>query len=97
MVEPAAVPARRADQQPAPWANPAEPGHAIEEITMRSALLYYLTQNWIADRYGQVQHDPPARAASRARPPRLSPRGPRARELPAVVARRLRTVLGGSP
>ena len=61
---------------------------------MGFALLYYLAQTWTADRYGQAQHDAPARAASRARhsrpPPRPSPRG-----LPAVAARRLRTVLGG--
>jgi hypothetical protein len=61
---------------------------------MRSALLYYLAQTWTADRYQQAQRDAPARAASRARPPRSSPR---ARALPAVVARRLRTALGGSP
>ena len=61
---------------------------------MPRALLYYLAQTWTADRYRQAQRDTPARAASRARPPRPSPR---ARALPAVVARRLRTVLGGSP
>jgi len=61
---------------------------------MRSALLYYLAQTWTADRYRQARRDTPARAASRARPPRPSPR---ARALPAVVARRLRTALGGSP
>lgn len=64
---------------------------------MRAALLYYMAQTWTADRYGQAQRDAPARAASRARHSRRSPRAPRARELPAVVARRLRTVLGGSP
>jgi hypothetical protein len=62
---------------------------------MRSALLYDLAQTWTADRYQQAQRDAPARAASRARPPRPSPRASRARGLPAVVARRLRAVLGG--
>lgn len=61
---------------------------------MRSALLYYLAQTWTADRYQQAQRDAPARVASRARPPRPSPR---ARSLPAIMAHRLRTVLGGSP
>jgi len=61
---------------------------------MPRALLYYLAHTWTADRYRQAQRAAPARAASRARPPRPSPR---ARGLPAVVARRLRTVLGGSP
>jgi len=56
---------------------------------MGSALLYYLAQTWTADRYWQ------ARAASRARHSRPSPRAHRARGLPAVAARRLRTVLGG--
>ena len=62
---------------------------------MGSALLYYLAQTWTADRYWQAQPDAPARAASRARHSRPSPRAHRARGLPAVVARRLRTVLGG--
>jgi hypothetical protein len=62
---------------------------------MRSALLYYLAQTWTTDRYEQAQRDAPARAASRARPARPSPRAPRVRALPAVVARRLRTALGG--
>ena len=44
---------------------------------MGSALLYYLAQTWTADRYWQAQHDAPARAASRARHSRPSPR-PRA-------------------
>ena len=61
---------------------------------MPRALLYYLAQTWTADRYQQAQRAAPARAASRARPPRPSPR---ARALPAVVARRLRTALGGTP
>ena len=61
---------------------------------MPRALLCHLAQGQAADRYRQAQRDTPARAASRARPPRPSPR---ARALPAVVARRLRTALGGSP
>ena len=60
---------------------------------MGSALLYYLAQTWTADRYQQAQRAAPARAARQARRP--SPRSPRARALPAVVARRLRTALGG--
>jgi hypothetical protein len=56
---------------------------------MGSALLYYLAQTWTADRYWQAQHDAPARHS------RPSPRAHRGRGLPAVVARRLRTVLGG--
>ncbi len=61
---------------------------------MPRALLYYLAQTWTAGRYRQAQRDAPVRAASRAS---HSWRSPRAREFPAVVARRLRTVLGGSP
>ena len=62
---------------------------------MRAAFHCYLTRAWTADRYPQAQRDAPARAARRARPARPSPRAPRARSLPAVVARRLRTALGG--
>jgi len=62
---------------------------------MRAAFHTYLTDAWVADRYRQAQPDGPARAASRARQCRPSPRAHRARGLPAVVARRLRTVLGG--
>ena len=62
---------------------------------MRAAFHTYLTYAWIADRYRQAQPDAPARAASRARHSRPSPRAHRARGFPAVVARRLRTVLGG--
>ena len=64
---------------------------------MPRALLYYLAQAWAADRYRQAHRDAPARAASRARHSRPSPRAPRADGLPAAVARRLRIVLGGSP
>jgi len=62
---------------------------------MRAALLNYVTQAWIADRYRQAQRDAPGRAASQARHSRPSPRAHRTRALPAVMARRLRTVLGG--
>jgi hypothetical protein len=62
---------------------------------MRAAFHTYLRQAWIADRYRQAQPDGPARAASRACHSRPSPRAHRARGLPAVVARRLRTVLCG--
>jgi len=64
---------------------------------MPRALLCYLAQGQAADRYRQAQRAGPGRAASRAGHSRPSPRARRARALPAVVARRLRTVLGGSP
>jgi hypothetical protein len=64
---------------------------------MPRALLYYLAQGWTADRYRQAQRDAPARVANRARHSRPSPRAPRVGGLAAVVARRLRSVLGGSP
>ena len=61
---------------------------------MPRALLYYLAQAWTADRYRQAHPYGPAGAPSRARRSRPSPRPPRARGLPAVVARRLRALLG---
>ena len=64
---------------------------------MRAAFLCYLTRAWTADRYRQAQRDAPTRAASRVRHSWRSPRAYRVRELPAVVAHYLRTVLGGSP
>ena len=64
---------------------------------MCQALLYYLAHTWTADLHRQTQRDKPARAASQARHFRPSPRAHRARRLPAVVARRVRTVLDGSP
>jgi hypothetical protein len=64
---------------------------------MRSAYLYYLAQTWTADRNRQARRDAPAGAASQARHSRPCPRAHRARGLPAAVARRMRTVLGGSP
>jgi hypothetical protein len=54
---------------------------------MRAAFLCYLTRAWTEDRYPQAQRDAPARAASRARHSRPSPRAHRARGLPAAVAR----------
>jgi hypothetical protein len=62
---------------------------------MRAAFLCYLTQAWTADRYPQAHRDAPAGAARRARHARPSPRAHRARALPAVIARRLRIMLGG--
>jgi hypothetical protein len=62
---------------------------------MRAAFLCYLTQAWTADRYPQAHRDAPGGAASRARHARPSPRAHRAHGLAAVVARRLRAVLGG--
>lgn len=64
---------------------------------MCQALMYYLAQTWTADLHWQTQRDRPARAASQARHFRPSPRPHRARRLPAVVVRRVRTGLGGSP
>jgi hypothetical protein len=61
---------------------------------MRTAFLCYLVQASAADRYRQAPRDTPARAPRRSRQSRPSPR---ARGLPAVMARRLRTMLGGSP
>jgi hypothetical protein len=61
---------------------------------MRSVLLYYLAQDWTTDRYQQAHHDATVGAARRARHARPT-RAPRARGLPAVVARRVRAVLGG--
>jgi len=64
---------------------------------MPRAVLYYLAQTWTADRHRQAQGAAPARAARRARRPRRSPRAHRAhraRGLPAVLARRVRTVSG---
>ena len=64
---------------------------------MPRALLCYLAQGQAADRYRQAQRAGPGRAASRAGHPRPSPRAHRSRAVSAVVARRVRTVLGGSP
>ena len=64
---------------------------------MHSVILYYAVQAQAAELHRQAQREAPARAASRARRPRTPRRGHRARGLPAVVARRMRTVPGGSP
>ena len=65
---------------------------------MRPALFYYcLAQTRAANRDRQAQRAAPARATGRARHSRPSPRAPRVGGLAAVVARRLRSVLGGSP
>jgi hypothetical protein len=73
----------------------AEPGHDSEETTMRPAFLYYLVQTWTADPYRQAQREAPARAASQARRTCTPRRGYRVRRLPAVVNRRMLTMLGG--
>jgi len=62
---------------------------------MRPAFVYYLVQAWAADRYRQAPLAAPARAASRACRGRAPRRRHRVRGLPAVVAHRMLTVLGG--
>jgi hypothetical protein len=65
---------------------------------MRSAVFYYcLAQTRAANRDRQAQDGTPAQAPNRTRRSRPSPRAHHARALLAVVTRRLRTVLGGSP
>ena len=59
------------------------------------AFLYYLVQAQTAEPRRHAQRDAQARAASQARHTRTARRGRRARGLPAVAARRVRTVLGG--
>jgi len=63
---------------------------------MRQALLYYMAQNWTAELHRQAQRDKPRRAVGQARHTRPSPGAHHSRTLPAVVVRRMRTVLGGS-
>jgi hypothetical protein len=64
---------------------------------MHPAIHHQLAQARIADLHRQAQHDALARAASRARRARTPQRRP-VRGLPAVMARRVLTVLGsGSP
>jgi len=64
---------------------------------MRAPFLhYYLAQPWAADPFRQAPRDTPARGPRRSRHSRPSPRAYRTRRLPAPVARRVRTVLGGS-
>jgi hypothetical protein len=62
---------------------------------MPPAILYPLAQARIADLHHQARRDAPARAAGWARRSPAPPRGHRVRRLPAVVARRMLTVLGG--
>jgi len=62
---------------------------------MHPLIVYYLVQARTAELRRQAQRDAPARAASQARHTRTARRGRRARGLPAVAARRVRTVLGG--
>jgi len=63
---------------------------------MRPVILYYcLVQARAADPHRQARREAPARAASRARHAGTPRRGYRARRLPAVVARRVLTALGG--
>ena len=62
---------------------------------MHSVILYYVVQAQAAELHRRAQHEAPARAASPARRARTARRGHRARGLPAVAARRMRTVLGG--
>ena len=64
---------------------------------MHAVILCYVVQAQAAERHRQAQRDALARAASRARHTRTPRRGRRARGLPAVAARRLRTVPGGGP
>jgi hypothetical protein len=62
---------------------------------MCPALLYYLAQTWAADRYRQAQHDKPVRAGRQAHRTRTPQRTHRVGGLTAVMARRVRTALGG--
>jgi hypothetical protein len=62
---------------------------------MSRALLHYLAQAWMADRYRQAQRHAPTRAASDVGHPRPSRRARRVRGLPAVVER-VRTAPGGA-
>jgi len=64
---------------------------------MGAPILYYLVEAQAAERRRQAQRDAPARAARRAHHTPTPRRGYRARGLPVVAARRLRTVLGGGP
>ena len=64
---------------------------------MHSVILYYVVQAQAAELHRQAQREAPARAARRACRTRSPGSGRRARGLPALAARRLRTVLGGGP
>ena len=63
---------------------------------MHSVVLYYVVQAQAAELHRRAQREAPARAANRARRTQTARRGHRARGLPAVAARRVRTVLGGA-
>jgi hypothetical protein len=63
---------------------------------MRPAFLYYyLAQAQIADRRRQARRDAPAPAAQPTRDTPAPQRPHRARRFPAIVKRRVLTVLGG--
>ena len=62
---------------------------------MRPAIAYYLAQAWTVEPRRQAQRDAPARAATPAPHTRTPRRRHRVRRVPAVAARRMRTVLGG--
>ena len=64
---------------------------------MRAAIAYYLVQTRAAEPHRHADREAQARAASWARHPQRARRSHRARGLPAVVARRMRAVRGGSP
>ena len=63
---------------------------------MHPELHYQLAQARVADLHRQAQHDAQARAASQARRARAAERRHPVRGLPAVMARRLLTTLGGA-
>lgn len=62
---------------------------------MYPELHYQLAQARVADLHRQAQRDAQARAAIQARRARAPQRRHPARKLPAVVARRVLTALGG--
>jgi hypothetical protein len=64
---------------------------------MPLAILYRLAQTQIADLHRQARRDAPARAATRPRRTRIPTPGHHDRGLPALVARRMLTVLRGGP
>jgi hypothetical protein len=62
---------------------------------MRPAIFYYyLAQTRTVDQHRPAQHDAPAPPAGRARPTQTPRRWHRVRGLPAVLTRRVLTVLG---
>ncbi len=62
---------------------------------MCPALLYYLAQARITDLHGQTHRDAQARAARQTHRTRTPQRTHRVHGLTAVMARRVRTALGG--